>query len=381
MLQKIPKFMKEANVPGLSITIIRDYKPYWNQSFGTANTDSRETVRQNTIFEAASLSKPVLAYYALQLCDRGLLALDTPLTEYTPEPYIHDEPKLGLITMRHVLSHTTGFPNWRKNGTPLRIMLPPGERFGYSGEGYIYLQKALEQVTGKTAIEYIEPVLESIGMVDSRFIWTGEEKMPLANGHDENGKPVNKKIWPEMRGSASLHTTSTDYARFMCSVMQTSDDEHQLSPEMTHEMFSSQIQVNDNAPWHKDWPKPVVETDAQVSWGLGWGLQQTPNGSSFWHWGDNDHYHALAMGFPEKGHGIVILTNGANGQRVYLRIMREIMKGVYPGLSWLERVYKQQQHRAHEPLMEVLNDEDASIRYLAEKTLREDFGVYFDCST
>jgi hypothetical protein len=86
----------------------------------------------------------------------------------------------------------------------------------------------------------------------------------------------------------------------------------------------------------------MVETDAKVSWGLGWGLQQTPNGPSFWHWGDNDHYHTLAMGFPERGHGVVMLINEANGQRFYLRIMREIMKGVYLGLSWLERVYNQQ---------------------------------------
>ena len=105
-------------------------------------------------------------------------------------------------------------------------------------------------------------------------------------------------------------------------------------------MFRPQVQVNDNAPWHKDWPKQAVDTDNLVSWGLGWGLQRTPQGTSFWHWGDNDHYHSLAMGFPENCHGVVILTNGANGQKLILRIMREMIGGDYPGLSGLERVYK-----------------------------------------
>ena len=338
--EKLPVFMKEASVPGLSITLIRDNKRLWSKSFGHANIETSESVRSDTVFEAASLSKPVLAYHALQLCEKGLLDLDIPLNEYLSEPYIPDEPKLGLITMRHVLSHTTGFPNWRKKEIPLRIMLSPGERFAYSGEGYIYLQKVMEQVTGQSALEYITSVLEPFEMVNSRFIWTGNENSPLAFSHDERGNPMKKKIWPEMRGSASLHTTSTDYARFMCAVMQPSDNEYHLSPEMTCEMFRSQVQVNDNAPWHKDWPKPIVDTDSLVSWGLGWGLQRTQNGCSFWHWGDNDHYHSLALGFPENGHGVVIFTNGANGQKLILRIMREMIGGVYPGLSWLERVYK-----------------------------------------
>ena len=339
--EKLPVFMKKANVPGLSMTLIQDNKLFWSKSFGHGNIEKGERVRSNTIFEAASLSKPVLAYHALQLCEKGLLDLDIPLNNYISKPFIPDEPKIGLITMRHVLSHTTGFPNWRKKGTSLRVMLSPGERFAYSGEAYIYLQKAMEQVTAKSAIEFITSVLELFEMANSRFVWTGEENSPLACGHDEMGNPVEKKMWPEMRGSGSLHTTSTEYAQFMCAVMKPSDSEYYLSPEMTCEMFKSQVQVNDNAPWHKDWPKPTVVTDDLVSWGLGWGLQQTSQGYSFWHWGDNDHYHSIAMGFPENGQGIVILTNGANGQKLILRILREIIGGVYPGLSWLERVYKE----------------------------------------
>ncbi len=341
--EKLPKLMKETRVPGLSVTLIHDKKIFWNKSFGQANTETGEPVRHDTVFEAASLSKPVLAYYALKLVEGGILDLDVPLNDFISEPYIPDEPKLGLITMRHVLSHTTGFPNWRKKGDPFRIMLTPGERFAYSGEGYIYLQKVMEQATGKSAHEYITSVLEPFEMASSRFIWTGKEDVPHATGHDENGDPVEKKIWPEMRGSASLHTTSTDYAQFMCEVMKPSNSEYHLSPEMTREMFNSQVQVNDNAPWHKDWPKPTVDTDDLVSWGLGWGLQRTPQGFSFWHWGDNNHFHSLAMGSLENGSGLVVFTNGANGQKLILRIMREIIGGVYPGLSWLERIYKESQ--------------------------------------
>ncbi len=337
--ENLPRFMKEVNVPGLAMTLINDHKLFWSKSFGYANAETKEPIGSDTLFEAASLSKPVLAYRALQLCDKGQLDLDKPLNDYISEPILTDDPQIGLITMRHVLCHTTGFPNWRKKGTPLRIMLPPGERFSYSGEGYLYLQKVLEKVTGQSALKYISFVLNACEMVNSNFIWTGKEKCSIAVGHNRVGIPVKKEIWSKMRSSSSLHTTSTEYAQFMCTVMQPSYEDYHLSPEMTSEMINPHVQVNDNAPWHRHWPKLSVVTDDLVSWGLGWGLQRTSQGHSFWHWGDNEQYHSLAMGLPGTGQGVVVLTNGANGQQLIMRLMDEIFEGTYPCISWLKRIY------------------------------------------
>src|SRR4029078_6503121 len=96
-------------------------------------------VTESTRFEAASLSKPVTAYVALQLVDAGRLALDAPLTKYMPYADLPAYPRAKTMTARHVLSHTTGFANWRRRD-PLKLFFAPGERFRYSGEGYVYLQ-------------------------------------------------------------------------------------------------------------------------------------------------------------------------------------------------------------------------------------------------
>jgi len=116
-------------------------------------------------------------------------------------------------------------------------------------------------------------------------------------------------------------------------------DPAHLSADMTRDMLTSQVQVNDSAPWHKDWPRPEIKLDDLVGWGLGWGLQHTARGPSFWHWGDNGRYRAFAVGFPQAGFGVVVMTNGEKGQRVISRILRQAIGGDYPGLDWIERAY------------------------------------------
>src|SRR4029077_6187601 len=145
----IPKLMQQADVPGLSIATIQNGKPFRVYNFGLKNAETKQPVTDETIFEAASLSKPVFAYAALKLVDQGKLGLDVPLTTYLPKPYIQGEHRLAKITARIVLSPRTGFRNWRGDDNPLSIYFTPGERFSYSGEGYVYLQTVVEQIAGK----------------------------------------------------------------------------------------------------------------------------------------------------------------------------------------------------------------------------------------
>ena len=140
--------MQEAKVPGLSIAIIKGAKLGWRRGFGVKDNASKEPVDNDTMFEAASMSKPVFAYVVMKLCEKGVMNLDTPLTRYTSERFLEGDPRLDLITARHVLSHTSGFQNWRSEKEPLKIHFTPGEKFLYSGEGYSYLQSVVTQLTG-----------------------------------------------------------------------------------------------------------------------------------------------------------------------------------------------------------------------------------------
>src|SRR5215213_5601289 len=112
----IPQLLADGGVPGLSALLIRDNKVFWQRAFGVTNAETREPVTPDTIFEAASLSKPVFAYGVLKLADAGKLDLDTPLVKYLPGAYVENDERLNQITARVVLSHRTGFPNWRRRG-------------------------------------------------------------------------------------------------------------------------------------------------------------------------------------------------------------------------------------------------------------------------
>ena len=335
--QQVPTLMQKENVPGLALALIRDAEIFWEYVSGVESVASGVPVTANTLFEAASLSKPVFAYAALKLCEDGLLDLDTPLADYLSEPYIPDESRLQLLTMRHVLSHTTGFPNWRPAGKALKMYFTPGERFSYSGEGYMYLQAVISQITAQDPAELMATtLLQPLEMNGSRFVLPERADLPLAIGHNENGEVQKKYPWPEMCAAASLHCSVLDFGKFMCAVMHpSSDNQAYLSPELTRAMLTPQVQVNDSPPWGPDWPKPEIRLNEHVSWGLGWGLQQTSTGDAIWHWGDNGNYRAFAMGYPAAGTGVVVLTNGKNGQCVINHILRAIIGGEYPGLDWL----------------------------------------------
>jgi CubicO group peptidase (beta-lactamase class C family) len=108
-----PKLMADAKVPGVSIAAIHNAKIVWRRGFGFADAATKAPVDQDTVFQAASMSKPVFAYVALKLCEKDVIGLDTPLTKYAPEPFLTGDPRIELITPRHILSHSSGFQNWR----------------------------------------------------------------------------------------------------------------------------------------------------------------------------------------------------------------------------------------------------------------------------
>ena len=169
--QQTPKLMQEFHVPGVSIAIVSDARFQWRRGFGVEDGESDKPVTPDTIFEAASMSKPLFAYAVMKLVERGVLNLDTPLTKYASERFLKHDARLHSITARHVLSHTCGFQNWRSDENPLKIHFNPGERFEYSGEGYNYLQSVVSKLTRQSFETYMQAnLLRPLAMRASGYV-------------------------------------------------------------------------------------------------------------------------------------------------------------------------------------------------------------------
>src|SRR5688572_10734525 len=200
--------MREGEVPGLSIIVIHRGRIAWQHTYG---------VSDRTVFEAASLGKPVFAHAVMKLVDAGVLSLDVPLHQYLPEP-VTDE-RMKAITARMVLTHRTGFQNEVMPGQTLALQFTPGERFSYSGAGFLYLERVVEHLTGKELPLLIEQlVFAPNGMRDSGYVWLPEYETRKAFGHKSSGRIAERRKHA-IGTVATLHTTAADYARFMIATM------------------------------------------------------------------------------------------------------------------------------------------------------------------
>jgi CubicO group peptidase (beta-lactamase class C family) len=330
----LPQLMSEGDVPGLSIALVRDGQLAWHKGFGVKNAQTKEPVDDATIFEAASLTKPVFAYAVLKLVDMGKIDLDTPLNKYLPGNYdVADDARVGQITARRVLSHTTGFPNWRqpRDSPQLKMYFAPGERFSYSGEGFVYLAKVVEHLTGEKLEALMKRlVLEPLGMNSSSFVWLESyEKLKIFT-HNSIGEPMGQNKVTKANAAGSLHTTAQDYGRFVAAILNGTG----LKKETARLMLTPQIKVGESGVGNLD--AAPAKLSQNVSWGLGWGLQSTKDGTAFWHWGDNGNTKAFIVAFVKQKTGMVVFTNSANGLSIVKEIVDEAVGGERPALAWLK---------------------------------------------
>jgi len=315
----IPDLMKKANVPGLTIAVIRDGKLLWTKGFGVKSTKTNEPVTEDTIFEAASLTKPFFAYAAMMMVESGELSLDRPLIEYLPREKIEQELGHSLdlegfhgdwfrkITARHVLSHSSGLPHGER-GRPLPLFFEPGTRYRYSADGYMYLQRVMEYLKGKP-LEVImkEMVIDPLGMAASSLVWQERYENEAAVGHDVLGETDGKfRKRTQAHAGATLYTTAKDYAQFVIAMM----NDTGLKPETIQEML-----------------KPQIDVSKDVFWGLGFGLERTPNGDTFWQWGDYGIFRNYIVGYKKQKIGLVYLTNSFNGLSISQDLVRAAIGG------------------------------------------------------
>lgn len=333
---ELEALMKENNVPGLSLVIIEKAITTTHIELGVKNVENKNPIDEDTIFEAASLSKPVFAYGVLKLVEAGKLDLDKPLVEYSCNPDITKDERINSITARMVLAHTTGFPNWRPKNESLKIYFQPGERFGYSGEGYLYLQKVIEHISGLSLEEYMQKnVFNFLGMEHSSYILCNNNKKAAA--HKADGSRDETQTDVPQNAAFSMHTTALDYAKFVIAILKGTG----LSSKMASEMLMPQIKVHEGGISSIN--HYTGNRSKSVSWSLGWGIQSTKNGNSFWHWGDNGGFKSFIIGSKSNNSGIIIFTNGVKGLVLISKIIKKYRDNHQPALDWLEKEYSMQE--------------------------------------
>lgn len=304
----VPLLLEQNKVPGAAVVIIDEDQTIF-LGYGVRRAKSSEVIGPDTVFEAASLGKPVFAYAMLMEMAAGRLRLDRPLLGSPEEPYVKDDDRLRLITARHVLSHTTGFPNWRPerfSARPksLQILRDPGAEFGYSGEGYMYLQGVAEQSSGAALDTFMQKsVFLPLRMKRSSYLWSDLFEGNFATPHGYWGQEGEKWRSREAGSAYSLHTTAADFARFLEAMLDESN-------ETARAMLVPQINLT---------------SSEDHSWSLGWGIERRPDGDWFWHWGDNSGFKHFVMGSRTENRAVLVMTNARRGAHVYRAVVEAVL--------------------------------------------------------
>lgn len=349
LTRKINQLVKDAGVQGMAVAIFDKNQPVYQNVFGYKDFQNKLMLTDSTNIYGASLSKAVFSVLVMKLVENKVIDLDTPLESYLPKKIYEYEPQARWhdnysdlkvdslyhkITARMCLAHTTGFANWRflESDKKLRVNSIPGTKYGYSGEGFVYLQVVLEKLTGKGLEELAqEIVFKPLQMKNSSYEWQKRFEKDFANGHKKNGETYGKDIDNEPRAGSTLETTASDYIKFLTAVL----NQKLISKASYNEIFSPQIRIHSLTNFGPGAKSTTTKyDDITLSYGLGWVYLKTPFGkavSKGGHGGGFQHYSIL---FPESDYGILIMTNSDNGESIYKELLECAIADKYTPWEW-----------------------------------------------
>lgn len=300
----VTETMKNCNVHGCSIALLHEGELLQSMDFGVVSP-TNAPVTQESLFECASLTKMHFSAMALKFCEDGLFDLDRPVMEQWSGTPWSDDPRFSMITPRHILSHTSGLPNWASK--PMSMRFTPGTQFSYSGEGYYLLQTMIEQMTQQSLDQLLQQTIFGPLGMDAFVVWTDSLASRFSTGFAPDGSVCKVRDHkrtsgngPEPNDAWSLYGNAHSLSRFLSWVISAHAG---LGSHMFHEMTGPQV----NAGNH-------------VCWGLGTGLC-TDDPNVVWHWGDNAGFQSLMIGDLATGDGMIIITNSSSGLDFCFRLL------------------------------------------------------------
>ncbi len=338
----LTRVMHAAEVTGVGLAIFDKSDVVYLKTYGVRDKEKNLPLTQDSVMTGASFTKVAFAYLVMQLVDEKLIDLDKPVYQYLPRPLpeystyqdLAGDPRYKRITARMLLSHTSGFPNWRwlNENRKLNINFEPGSRFAYSGEGIDLLQLVVETVMHKSLQDLMTArVFEPLGMTRSSMVWESRFESDSANAYDEWGRSLGPSGPAKADAAGSLRTTVGDFARFIQAVLQ-----GKLLSKQTRElMLSPQIQILSK----HEFPTLASETTDEnkpirLSYGLAWGLYWTAYGKAFFKEGHDEGWRNYTVCFDDRKTGILIMTNSSNGEGIYKELLETLLKNNFTPLEW-----------------------------------------------
>src|ERR1700683_3791413 len=318
------EWLKESDVPSAAVAYIEDRKVTWTAVYGEQSPGVPATAK--TLYNMASLTKPVTAEAILLLASAGKLSLDEPMFRYWLDPDIKDDPRSKSLTARLCLSHQTGFPNWRgKTGGVLKIQWDPGTQTGYSGEGFNYVGRFTEKKMAKPFDALAqEIVFDAIGMKETSYTVKEWYAGRLAVPRGPKGEKPIDAVATMWNGADLLRTTIGDYAKFVVSVMH---DEG-----VTKEIAAERATMTRDLMKPEDLDK-VCKAAGEgghctitAGMGLGWEVETVNGVKILNHDGSDWGVKTFTMFAPSQGIGVIVFTNGENGTEV----IRKVVEALYP---------------------------------------------------
>lgn len=326
---RIQSVLTEHSIPGAQV-VHRTGSTVDSYALGVSRTDTGTPVSDDTMFQAASLTKVVSSYAFLKMVDAGTLDLDTPLWDYYHSPRTSGSDDAKKITARMVLNHTTGLPNWAAGaGDEESELVPttaPGTEFGYSGDGFFLLQQTVEHMTGRDFADILQDeVFTPLDMGHSSLVYKEKDAPLMTVGHDADGTPGQLSTYTRGVDAYTLLTTGNDYTAFLQRAV---DRGEGLSPEVHDEWLTASSDA-DQTP-----PSPA---DPFIDWGLGIGLEKNALGHAAWHWGDNGTRKAFFITFPDCDESVAMFWNSENGQQSAAEILQLFFPGTQiHALEWVD---------------------------------------------
>lgn len=309
-----PELLLQFHIASISVAVLKEGRIVYTQAWGQASPS--EPATPQTLYNVASLAKPVSAEVAMRLVSSGSIALDESMSAYWIDPDVAGDSRAARLTPRFVMSHRTGLPNWRADdGGVLRFDHEPGEIFGYSGEGFEWLARFVERKTG----EPFETLAQNLIFTPSGMNDTAYTRRPwfagrLAMPYDANLIALPQQIADHYIASDDLISTPSDYARFIIGLL------HRQG--LTSALYLERQKVQAARSGHACVVDAATPCATEDGFGLGWESILIDGRRFLMHTGMDDGTFTFAYMEPETGEGLVMFTNSSNGWQAVLPVLQ-----------------------------------------------------------